>query len=395
MTTPEQKALLIGCGIAGPVTAMFLQRAGLRPVIYEAQPGTMDQAGGFLGLAVNGMNVLRTLGSSAPVEAAGFPFTGMAFSNGRGRRLGSMDLQAEEQGLGGNSIVIKRGRLHQVLREEAVRRGIPVEYGKRLSTIETVGREVIAHFEDGSSARGDVLLGCDGIHSRTRQLILPDIPGPVYTGLVGCGGFARVAVPPTAGVMQMSFGDRAFFGHTVAPDGEVYWFNNMSFPEEQIGNELFQLPEREWRKQVLALHAGDPAPIPDIIRATEGAIGRYPTYDIPSLPVWHRGLVCLVGDAAHATSPHAGQGASMALEDAIVLAKCLGETSWPEAAFERYQALRKHRVERLVRSARRTGNQKAMSSPLTRWVRDRMLPLFIKRAATANRWVYRYRVEWN
>ena len=84
----------------------------------------------------------------------------------------------------------------------------------------------------------------------------------------------------------------------------------------------------------------------------------------------------------------------MAMEDALVLARCLRDAPEPESAFARYQGLRKARVEKLTRQARRTGNQKGEVGPVGAWFRDRLLPLFLKRAAEANAWVYAYKVEW-
>ena len=104
-----------------------------------------------------------------------------------------MDSGPEEQRYGAQNFMIKRGQLHKALREEALHQGIRMEFGKRLRDIEvTAEQQVVAHFEDGTTARGDFLVGCDGIHSRTRQIILPDSPKPTYTGIVDCGGFAPI-----------------------------------------------------------------------------------------------------------------------------------------------------------------------------------------------------------
>ncbi|MCP3138788.1 FAD-dependent oxidoreductase [Pyxidicoccus xibeiensis] len=396
MRTKDGHALIVGCGIAGPVVAMALQRAGFEPVIYEAQSGPMDDVGAFLNLAPNGVNALKTLGLDGPVQAAGFSSSGIAFWNGAGRRIAVMDNGPEEQRYGATTTVIKRGVLHRVLREEALRRGIRVETGRKLESYDSSGGTgVVARFTDGSSAHGDFLLGCDGLSSRTRQLLLPDAPGPVYTGQLGWGGFSRYPVPPSpGGMMQMTFGRRGFFGYCVAPSGEVYWFSNEPQAQEPARGSLRSVPSEVSKERLLALHADDASPIAGIIRATEGGISCSPIHDIPFLPTWHQGRVCLVGDAAHATSPHVGQGASMAMEDALVLARCLRDLPAPEAAFARYQSLRKARVEKLTRAARRTGNTKGAPGPVGAWFRDRLLPLFIKRAAEANAWVYSYKVDW-
>jgi 2-polyprenyl-6-methoxyphenol hydroxylase-like FAD-dependent oxidoreductase len=84
---------------------------------------------------------------------------------------------------------------------------------------------VIARFEDGTHATGDLLIGCDGIRSRTRAIIDPAAPAPRYTGLLNIGGFAPAAsIAATPGTYDMNFGKRAFFGYFVSPPGEIWWF---------------------------------------------------------------------------------------------------------------------------------------------------------------------------
>jgi 2-polyprenyl-6-methoxyphenol hydroxylase-like FAD-dependent oxidoreductase len=369
--------LIIGGGIAGPVIAMALKRAGIEPEVYEAREESMDDAGAFLGIAPSGINALKTLDIAHRIEADGFPARGIVFFNGNGKRIGRLDSSIEEQRYGSHNVVIKRGQLHRALREEALR------------------QDVIAHFQDGMTASGDFLIGADGIHSRTRQIMLPDGPEPVYTGMMDCGGFVHYpGALPSSGAYHMTFGKRAFFGYIVKPGGEVYWFSNVAHPKEPTRDELGAMRNEEWRQRLLALHGDDPAPIPGIIRATEGIVGKWPVYDMPFLPTWHKGPICLVGDAAHAMSPHIGQGASLALEDAIVLAKCLRDFPRLDWAFATYQGLRKERVETLIRQARRTGDRK-IPNPVMEWFRDLMMPLFLKAGISSIGKVYSYRVDWD
>ena len=382
-----RKALIIGCGISGPVLAMFLRRAGIEPVIYEGRPEPDDRAGYFLNLAPNGVAVLDTLGIKDEVLEHGTPTTSIVLQNHRARRLGELPE---------TTILIKRGLLTGALREAALRRGVPVEFGKRLSGLE-VTREgkVVAHFEDGSEAEGDLLVGSDGIHSQTRRLVIPDAPEPRYAGLIDSGGFTSVpAIPPSGGVMRMTFGKKGFFGYQVVPSGEVYWFENYGEPGEPDRTELQAVPDGRWRERLLEIHDGDHEPVAEIIRSTR-EIGRWPSYDMPSLPTWHEGPVCLIGDAAHAALPSAGQGASMAMEDAVVLARCLRDLGGVEEAFTAFERLRKDRVEQVVEVARKTSGRKAPTNALTRAIRDLVLPFFIRMGVESAREAYAYRVEWN
>jgi len=119
-------------------------------------------------------------------------------------------------------------------------------------------------------------------------------------------------------------------------------------------------------------------------------------YDIQTLPVWHRDRVVLIGDAAHAVSPNAGQGASMALEDAIYLAKVLRESHGNhEGAFARFERDRKSRVERIVAEGRRRSSDKKSVSPFESALRNAMLAVFFNLFGERSQdWLYRYRIDW-
>ena len=395
-TTSGRTALVIGCGIAGPVAAMFLTRAGIDPVIYEAQETPSDCAGSFLMVTPNGLSVLRTLGVLDELVPHGLPCGGMVMWSSRGKRLGQVRHDHDDTVLG--TLMIKRGLLHKVLREEAIRRGVTVEFGKRLVDIEVDGfNQVAARFEDGTQARGDCLIGCDGVHSRTRKIIDPRAPGASYIGRVSAGGFlCNQDIAPTPSVLNLTLGRRAFFGHLVRPNGEVYWFSDLAYPGQPTRRQLDAISRDAWKERLLELHHDDPAPIPDIVRSLHGEFGVYPLSDVPALPTWHRGPVTLIGDAAHATSPYGGQGASMAMESAIVVAKCLRDVPDPARAFATYQRLRKDRAEKLVRLARRNGRHNKITGPLAMNIRDMVMPFVLKTTANsrARSWVYSYTVDW-
>lgn len=387
-TETGRTALIAGCGIAGPTVAMFLQRAGFTPIIYESRSEPRDNAGFFLNLAPNGLDVLDTLGIEDDVVAAGTPTTSMVFQNHHGKQL------AENQE---STILLKRGELTRVLREAAIDRGVSIEFGKRLIDVKTDSdRRVTAHFEDGSEAYGALLVGCDGIHSRTRRSIMPDAPEPAYLGVIDSGGFTDDAsIPPSDGVFRMTFGTKAFFGYQVVPSGEVYWFENFHQSTAPNQGELDEIPDDEWRSKLLMKHHQDCSPIPEIIGATEERIGKWPNYEMPSLPTWYRGKACLIGDAAHAMSPAAGQGASMAMEDAIVLAKCLRDIPDVEDAFATFEEQRNDRVEKVARDAKRNSNRKAPTNAVTRKIRDLVLPFFLRMGVKSARETYSHQVDWD
>jgi FAD-dependent urate hydroxylase len=392
-----KKALIIGGGVAGPVVAMALQRAGIESVVYEAYAGGADGTGAFLTFASNGLDALRTIDAHRLVLSEGFPTPRMSIQSGSGKRLGDVPNGGTLPD-GTVSQTLKRADLYRALRDEAVKRGASIEYGKRLVDAETTpAGSVMARFEDGSDAVGDLLIGADGIHSRTRRTIDPSAPGARYVPVLNIGGYARdVTVEAEPGTFRMVFGKRAFFGYAVHPSGEVWWFANPPRADEPTKAELAAIGTEQWREMLIDLFAGDDSPAVEIIRFTPGKLAGWATYDLPSVPTWYRGSLVIIGDAAHATAPSSGQGASMAIEDAVVLARCLRDLPEIGQAFAAYERLRRARVERIVAHGARTSNSKA-AGPVARVLRDLMMPLILKRVASGESlaWMHDYHIAWD
>jgi FAD-dependent urate hydroxylase len=404
-------ALIIGAGVAGPVTAMALQQAGIDATIYEAYPRGADTAGSFLTLQINGIGALRAIGADHAVARLGFATPAMRFSSGSGKHLGMVHTGGTLAD-GTASQTLKRSDLYRALRDEALRRGARVIYGKRLIDARAEGGGATAIFADGTSADGDLLIGCDGIRSRVRSVIDPAAPRVRYVPMLNIGGYASGPLlaegPPrasrdakfseaAAGDYHMVFGKRAFFGYAVAPDGTTWWFANPPRKDEPSDDELAAMASVEWRAWLLDLFAVDRSPAVDIIRATPDPLRGWATYDIPKVPTWHTGTMVVIGDAAHATSPSAGQGASMAIEDAVVLAKCLRDLPTIERAFVAYETLRRERVEKVVAAGARSSSTK-VAGPIGRVFRDLAMPFFLRKVAgdgtESLRWLHQHRIDW-
>jgi FAD-dependent urate hydroxylase len=396
--THTRTALVIGGGIAGPVAAMALQRAGIQATVYEAHPRGAEGIGIFLTLASNGIDALRTIGADRRALAAGYPTPGILLRSTTGKHLG-----AARTGLslpdGTTSHNLKRADLYQAIHDEATARGIVIQHGKRLVDVELTGDGVRALFEDGADATGEVLIGADGIHSAVRRLIDPNAPAPTYVGLVNLGGYARgVPVEAEPGSYTLIFGKRAFFGYVLAPDGEVWWFANVPRRDEPARGEVEAVPAEAWQRRLAELYAEDAGPAVRLVEASDPADikNASPIHSIPHLPRWHRGPMVVIGDAAHAPTPTSGQGASLAIEDAVVVAKCLRDLPNPQQAFARFETLRRPRVERIIKVAARINSNKT-ARPLTRVVRDAILPVIL-RITTNSKQVnqqYRYHIDWD
>ncbi|MFB4295391.1 FAD-dependent oxidoreductase [Actinomadura sp. NTSP31] len=379
--TPVRTALVIGGGIAGPVTALALRKAGIDATVYEAHPGDLD-GGAALTVAPNGLNALEVVGAGEAVRAAGRPIPGMAMGDGAGNRF------AEFAGLPGlpPSHVMARADLNRALHDHAVDRGIKIEYGKRLTGAEETAGGVTARFGDGTTATADVLVGADGIRSTVRALIDPDAPGPEYTGLIGIGGFASGGgVAPDPDVMYFAFGARAFLGYWWMPDGRVAWFSNVPEPDAATAFASRTTPPAEWLERLRGLHADD-VPGNALLQHSRAedlfVLGGIEI--MPRVPHWHRGRMVLVGDSAHAPSPSSGQGASLAIESALELARCLRDLPEPSAAFTAYENLRRPRVEAIAAAAAQTNKEKSAGGPAGPVEPERMFGF-----------VQRFRVDWD
>jgi FAD-dependent urate hydroxylase len=389
------KALIAGGGIAGPVAAMALQRAGIDAVVYEAHVPGNDEAGSYLTVATNGLDALAAIDADKPVLAAGFPTPVNVLWSGTGRRLGAVSNGGRLPD-GTVSQTIKRARLYRALHEEATARGVRLEYGRRLVGAEvTAGGGVGAAFDDGGRETGDVLIGADGVHSATRRLLDPAAPAGRYVGLVNFGGYTPGAGTAEPGAWHMIFGRRAFFGYVADPAGGTVWFANVPRPAVSPAERAATTAE-QWRRQLVELFAGDQGPAAGLIAAGTLELTADNTYDLPSVPTWRRGPMVIVGDAAHAPAPTSGQGASMAAEDGVVLAQCLRDRPSIPQALATYERRRRTRVERIVAQGARTSSAKT-PGPVGRVVRDLALPLVFRFLVTdrSTAWIYDHHIDWD
>jgi 2-polyprenyl-6-methoxyphenol hydroxylase-like FAD-dependent oxidoreductase len=391
--TKVSTAIVVGGGIAGPVTAMALQRAGIAATVYEAYHDTADGIGAMLSIAPNGLAGLDVLDAAHVVDDIGTPMTAMVLRSWTGKVLAEF---GTPPGLPDQQLV-QRAELYRALYDEAAARGIAVVHGKRLVSLTDNGSEVTAQFADGTEATADILVGADGIRSTTRGLIDPDAPSPRYGGLLNFGALVPGAGESTHGAMHMVFGKRAFCGYLVYEDGLGGWFVNLPRAESMSLAEQRAVPNEEWLAQLRAAFAGDRTLAAELIGRTDPddllVVG--PVEDLPTVPTWHRGRVVLVGDAAHATSPSSGQGASLAMESAVQLARCLRDLP-PHQAFPTYERLRRSRVERIIAAAARTNSNKA-AGPVARVIRDLIMPVAMRSLAKPEKmaWQFAYRIDWN
>ncbi|QVI21598.1 FAD-dependent monooxygenase [Nocardia tengchongensis] len=373
MSKSISSAIIIGGGISGPVTATALRRSGLDVTVFEAYPGPAYGIGSNLALAPNGVAALDIIGAGDAVRARAVPVSRSMMSvNGKRFELpGLRDVEPLR--------VIDRADLHETLHDTAVAAGVRFEYDKRLTEVEEHAGGVTAIFADGSSATADVLIGADGIRSTVRGLVDPKAPGPTYLRMLSFGAYTECPIDLEPETMTFAFGRRAYYLYWPMPDGRVSWGANLPSEQYYSLTQARSVSAEQWLRTLRETYAGE-APGAQLAEATTAGqlavVGAL--HIMPSVPHWYRGRMVLTGDAIHAPSNTSGQGASMAIESGIELARCLRDIDDPARAFATYEALRRPRVEAVA--ARVAGmNKTKAAGPVARMAMQVMMPIMFKR----------------
>ena len=395
MMNKDQNTIIIGCGIAGTTLALSLEKLGIKSTIYEAE--SSPPSFGILSLTANGIQVLKFLDifedkDDINEEAKIF------FYDDKGKTKFSMAFgKFLVEIFGSGMIILRREELINFLIKKIESKKIPIQFGKKLVDVKETENKVTAYFEDGTSAEADFLVGCDGMKSKTRKSVFPKANSPIYSGYVA------VATELSRGVkhdfsdyaFHMTFGKKTFSGSTVDNNGHRTWWSYLPFQESSLKTELKKISSSEWTKKLLQIHKDDPK-IKEFVNLSKDFVS-IPLYDLPHLETWHTERVCLIGDAAHGTSPHIGQGAAISMEDAVVLVKCIRDIPSMENAFEKFEQLRKPRAERIVKEAQNTGKFVLTKNPIKRRFSNILLSLTLRKSAVKKRqnWIFSYKIDWD
>jgi 2-polyprenyl-6-methoxyphenol hydroxylase-like FAD-dependent oxidoreductase len=376
----DRRILLAGGGLCGLTTAVFLKRADIPFRIFEASERPTD-IGGTVTIFPNGMKVMRECGVKDAMVAGGASTRRAVIQDHFGRQFSTLTMGAVER-YSEPTITLRRGLLHRILIEKAESLGVEIEYGKRLARVSQDQDRVSVEFEDGTRAEGDMLIGADGVHSAVRSHVAPERAGPAYSGLVFFAGFVD---EPTLiskadldrSAQYVTVGPIGFFGYShVDPPEEskpsVLWNCYLRQDERIPSAELRAMPDEAIRRRVTQAHQGWHWPIGDLIENAT-TFCKTSIFEVIGLDRWSRGRVLLIGDAAHAMNPVAGQGANMALEDARLLTELLKHPELPvEPLFRHFEDVRKPRVTQAARRAHRSSKLTMVRvGGLSGWLRNR------------------------
>lgn len=387
-----RSAVVIGGGIAGPVVATALRTAGIDATVHEAYSGPSDGIGSGLALASNGLAALDIIDAGDAVRRIALPVgqTRLAVG-GREHLLPSLPDQPPLH-------AVDRGELHRTLHDHAVAAGVPFRYDKRLVRVDEHADGVTAHFADGSTARGDILIGADGIRSTVRGVIDPAAPGPGYTGMLGFGARIDCDLDLPDDTMVFAFGTKAYYLYWKEARGKVTWGANLPSKQYFSLTEARAVPAEHWLRILRETYAPD-TPGGEFARRTtaENLEITGALHIMPPVPHWYRDRLVLVGDSVHAPSNSSGQGASLAIESAIQLARCLRDIAEPTAAFAAYERLRRARVEGIAARAAKINHSKT-PGPFARKMMNALMPLMVRTVMNPEKTVgaeRRYRIDWD
>jgi 2-polyprenyl-6-methoxyphenol hydroxylase-like FAD-dependent oxidoreductase len=359
-------AIIIGAGIGGLTAAHALQRIGWSVKVYEQAPA-IAPVGAGVGIAPNAVKALDHLGLGAALRDRGRRQDGLEIRLQGGRRVARIPADGIERRYGAGFYAVHRAELHRLLLERLLPDTLRTDHRAERVTAGTDKATVTLRTPDGMvSASADLLIAADGVHSRLRTELFPEYPGPTYAGYTVWRGIvsaeqARHLDLPA--VLSETWGRGARFGSATINDGQIYWFACESVTEHaELEHDLSLVASRfeGWHDPVSALFAA----------TTEGSLLRHDVYYLHErLPGFVRGRVALLGDAAHAVTPDIGQGACLAIEDAVALAAAI-ERSGTKAGLLSYDALRRPRTEGMARASGRLGRIMQTRNPAKTLLRN-------------------------
>ena len=335
--------LVVGGGIGGLTTAIALRQRGFAVDVIEKDPDWAVYGVGILQQA-NVVRAMAQLGLFEDYVGAGFGFDAVEIFAPTGQHMATIKSPRVIENYPPN-IGIGRRALHKVLGDRTIAAGAKVRLGITAERLDDDGAGVTVTFSDGTTGRYDLVVGADGLYSKTRTQIFPDAPKPEFTGqAVWRYNFVR---PPEIVNLHNYVGQR---GIGLAPLSQTLMYMFLTTPEP--GNPRF---ERRGLAAAMQARLADPPPAlaPLVTQITDDAEVVYKPLEWLFLEgAWHKGRVVLLGDAVHATTPHLGQGAGMAIEDSVVIAEELARAATPEQAFRAYRARRFERCRYLVEASR-------------------------------------------
>lgn len=359
----SQTVAIIGGGIGGLTLAIALQQKGIQAIIYEQAP-FWKVLGAGLGLSGNAIKAFSAIGLEEEVLKAGSVLKRMTIKDQEGNTLNETDSEkiSERYGIA-NNFTIHRADLHELL----VSKIDPQRIILNKTCIDFVQSTsgITLHFQDGTTTEADYVLASDGINSIFRRKLLPNTP-PRYAGYT-CWRAVIKYRPQHFDVTETSetWGSGRRFGIVPLRDNRIYWFATLNAKAKD--EKLKAYTSINLLKHFNSFHS----PIPEIIQSTRpDELIWSDIYDLAPIKKFAFGNILLLGDAAHATTPNMGQGACMAIEDAVVAANCMEDYISFEEAFVQFEKRRINRTTKIVKDSWRLGKIAQLENSFLMKLRD-------------------------
>jgi len=327
---------IIGGGIGGLTAALALKQAGFECEVFEQAPALLD-VGAAIALWPNAMRVLQRLALAEKILDRAGVMKEIQWLDQNGWLINRVSIPQTGQA---PAIALHRADLQSILV-----RALPsgsIHLGYTLVSQTQRGDKMTATFSNGHSIESDFLIGADGVHSRVRAQLIND-GEPIYRGYTVWRGISPVvphAIPPTAAIEIHGRGKR--FGIGPVGLGRIGWWASANTPQSNDLRQLFA----GWYQPVLELI--ETTPSSSILTTT--ACDRHAN------KIWGRGRMTLLGDAIHPTTPNLGQGGCLAMEDALVLARCFEKDGPTEEVLRRYEHTRYKRTRGVSNYSRSYGS---------------------------------------
>lgn len=357
---------IIGAGIGGLTVALTFKQRGLNVIVFESSAEIKSVGAGIL-IASNAMQVFQKMGIHNKIEQAGNKISRMKITDSQLKDISVVDLSEYEKKYCAHNIAIHRGELHGILVDEVGYENILLS--KRLSKIEKANSFTLT-FEDNTTIESKIVIGADGIKSVVRNQLFGK--STLRNANQTCWrGVCEIDLPQQyENELNEAWGKGKRFGFVKINSRKVYWYaltNSKSVKPDKVNLEVLF---RDFHRDVI-----------NIISATlKEQIIVNDIIDLKSIDKWQSENVCLIGDAAHATTPNLGQGACQAIEDAYVLGKLLDRGIAIENTFEEYEALRKKKAHNIVSASWTIGKIAHLENNFGIWLRNLIIRNFLKSA---------------
>ena len=343
-----KRAAIIGGGIGGLTTAIALRKVGFDVDVYE-RASELKEVGSGMSLWPNAVRSLNQIDPSilSRLQARSRSLRRLVMKDASGDEIKTLPLSVADC----SGIAVHRAELQAALADAVSPRSIHLNH--TFSQLEQRPNSVLLHFENGASAEADLVVACDGIHSAVRRSLglksrLTNRPYSIWRGMthIKSEGEARHLGLEQDGDFSESYGHGRRFGILRLGPGRIHWY--------AAANNSLRPPDMPEGDALRKLFSGWHAPVPELIENAESAICTKVQDRMATLP-WVVGRVAILGDAAHPISPNFGQGACLAIEDAVVLAACLQNHSNLRRALRRYEISRYPRCLEVLFMSREAG----------------------------------------